>query len=1018
MTRAGRERNRKAEQQGGKDFSWGDCDNDGDLDLAVARYWDATNLVYQNNGDGTFGLLWTSAETDDTGSVGWGDFNGDGVLDLAAGNDLAPHRVYLGSYEDFNFAPTAPTGLSGLFDYDAAFSTITFRWDSGDYDSNGVTETIHYALAVATVPMQVSGDGLRIIYPSSAPTSDISTFTLTWTYGSPLLGNFLRPAYDGDDDKHYMMLTEVPDENNLQMDATYYFRVQAIDAGLRRGPWSAEAEVFTGIADWNSVWNSAETEESVSVVWGDYDKDGDLDLAIGSLGGTNRVYRNDGGGSFAPMWNSAEAESTYSVGWGDFDNDGDLDIVSGNNAKSNRVHRSGGDGTFVTVWSSVETDFTISCTWGDFDNDGDLDFAAGNYGQASRVYRNEADGTFGLIWNAPTAEDTRSVAWGDYDNDGILDLAFGSRNNQSNRVYRSNGNGAFSSVWNSVETEETQSVAWGDYDGDGDLDLASGNDSETNRIYRNKGGGNFEAIWNSPESESTQSLVWGDFDSNGDLDFAVGNINGQVDRAYRNNGGGRFSSFWTSAETEDSYEVAWGDLDGDGDLDLAAANYILTNRVYSGSNIGYNAPPSAPTGLVGVFDYDVDFSTLAFKWDSGDYDSSGDTETIHYQIAVATVPMQVSGDNLTIVYPSSAPTSDSSTFTYTWTGGSPLLGTFLRPAYDANDDKHYVMLSTTPNMGNLKTDTTYYFRVQAIDTGLRRGQWSSEEAVYTGLPSWSSVWNSQEAEDTRGLSWGDFDNDGDLDMAAGTYNMDNRVYRNNGAGTFALVWNSGEGEPSYNILWGDYDNDGDLDMAVGNDGDTNRVYRSEGNGAFISVWNSLETENTQGIAWGDYDNDGDLDLAAANYSFTTNRVYRNNGDGTFTSAWNDVEGDGTFCLDWGDYDNDGDLDLLASNDNPQTDRVYRNDGQAGFVAVWNSANSDNTRGAAWGDFDSDGDLDFAVATVNGSPRTNRVYRNDGGGSFPLIWNSPDDEDSVNVSWGDYDNDGNLDLAVANRNFQV
>ena len=82
-----------------------------------------------------------------------------------------------------------------------------------------------------------------------------------------------------------------------------------------------------------SVWTSDDTDNTTSVVWGDWDGDGDLDLAAGNFNQANRVYSNDGlgqPGSLASVWTSVDSVSTWSVAWGDWDGDGDLDLAAGN----------------------------------------------------------------------------------------------------------------------------------------------------------------------------------------------------------------------------------------------------------------------------------------------------------------------------------------------------------------------------------------------------------------------------------------------------------------------------------------------------------------------------------------------------------------------------------------------------------------------------------------------------------------------------------------------------------------
>ena len=154
-------------------------------------------------------------------------------------------------------------------------------------------------------------------------------------------------------------------------------------------------------------------------------------------------------------------------------------------------------------------------------------------------------------------------------------------------------------------------------------------------------------------------------------------------------------------------------------------------------------------------------------------------------------------------------------------------------------------------------------------------------------------------------------------------------------------------------------------------------------------WSSEDTDSTRQVAWGDWDGDGDLDLAAANNG--ANRVYENTGGIlTTTSVWISSDTDDSFSVAWGDWDGDGDLDLAAGNYRIPN-RVYSNDGLGNsdsLLSVWTSADSDETRSVAWGDWDGDGDLDLAVGNLNGEP--NRIYENDGlGNSNSLVsaWTS-------------------------------
>ena len=274
---------------------------------------------------------------------------------------------------------------------------------------------------------------------------------------------------------------------------------------------------------------------------------------------------------------------------------------------------------------------------------------------------------------------------------------------------------------------------------------------------------------------------------------------------------------------------------------------------------------------------------------------------------------------------------------------------------------------------------------------------------------------------TFAVVWADYDNDGDLDLAVGNGSLQqNTVYVNNGDGTFTEGPGLGK-KRSNAIAWGDFDNDGDLDAAVGNGllgiEDGNRLFINQGGGAFESRAEFGEGQSAS-LVWGDFDNDGDLDLAVGNGGFGyagQNYLYVNNldqGDTTFTERAEFGEGD-TSCLVWGDYDNDGDLDLAVANWDGGQNYLYVNNGDGTFTQEAQFGARD-PNSMAWGDFDNDGDLDLAVGNGDfSSADTNFLYINDGAGSFteePEFGLGSTDA----VAWGDFDNDGDLDLAAGNE----
>src|SRR5512133_69971 len=276
-------------------------------------------------------------------------------------------------------------------------------------------------------------------------------------------------------------------------------------------------------------------------------------------------------------------------------------------------------------------------------------------------------------------------------------------------------------------------------------------------------------------------------------------------------------------------------------------------------------------------------------------------------------------------------------------------------------------------------------------------------------------------------AWGDFDNDGRLDLALSGLTSAEipavLIYRNNGTnfthvpGSFAAVF-------AGNVAWGDYDGDGRLDLLVTGitSASTNgvaitRLYHNDGNGVFTSVSHPFPNCYLGAVAWGDYNNDGRLDViisGATTGGGLVANLWRNEGAGIFTDAGANLPGTDLGFAAWGDYDNDGDLDLLFGGNSNEgwITRIYRNDGgtftdiNAGLLPViWSSA--------ARGDYDNDGKLDAMIIGYDPVAQVpaSRLYRNTGG-AFVNTGLAFHNLYLGTLSLVDYDNDGNLDIVQA------
>ncbi len=287
--------------------------------------------------------------------------------------------------------------------------------------------------------------------------------------------------------------------------------------------------------------------------------------------------------------------------------------------------------------------------------------------------------------------------------------------------------------------------------------------------------------------------------------------------------------------------------------------------------------------------------------------------------------------------------------------------------------------------------------------------------------------------ETHSVSWGDFDNDGNIDLFLSGDGVDNILYHNQGNAVFERL-NAVElqiSALSRGASWGDYDNDGQLDLFIVNDqGADNTLLRNQGDGSFrnVSLTAGIRAGgHSNSASWGDYDRDGLLDIFVAN-DFSVeedNFVHRNLGDGSFRRVDRSIGIEGGFSDlgVWVDYDNDGDVDLFVSNiRNQQRNFLYANDGGGRFLHITSGAlvsDEGRSAGSSWADYDNDGDLDVLVA-FEGFGRS-FIYRNDGESRFTRLDDNNSSHrlsDCLGSAWVDYDNDGDLDLCLVNRSIAL
>ncbi|WP_299537300.1 CRTAC1 family protein [Ulvibacterium sp.] len=294
---------------------------------------------------------------------------------------------------------------------------------------------------------------------------------------------------------------------------------------------------------------------------------------------------------------------------------------------------------------------------------------------------------------------------------------------------------------------------------------------------------------------------------------------------------------------------------------------------------------------------------------------------------------------------------------------------------------------------------------------------------------------------SRGVAIADLDGNGWNDIVVANQVdsvrlLGNTIYFNQGTGFMrSAIAENNINAWSESVHTVDVDNDHDLDIFFTTQfGTFNLLYLNDGKGEFSLGKAGDLTEdrtNSPGACWCDYDRDGDLDVFVVNRDGEDDNLYINNGKGMFrrsvTGPWKDHKGDGRSCA-WGDLNGDGHPDLYVANfvrkEGGQIKAKHRNylylaSGNGNFVEQKKGiavTEENASYGVALIDYDYDHDLDIYVTNVSISDE-NALYRNSGNGFFKKLTESEVTYEihrpSKGQTWGDFNNDGHLDLYIAN-----
>ncbi len=973
--------------------AWGDYDNDGDLDILLTGFTGSSEVskIYRNNGNNTFteqtGISLTGVIG---GNATWGDYDSDGDLDILLTGGASSGRVSKIYRNNGDNTFTEQTSIS--------LTAVAGSSAWGDYDNDGDLDILLTGYSsTGRVSKIYRNNGDNTFTETSITLAGVMSSSVAW--GDYDNDGDLDILLTGDADGVY--ISKIYRNNNL------------IPNTLPAAPSNLSA-VINGedvILSWDKSTDNETSQNGLSynlVIGTASNAVNKLSPMSDRITGYRRII-NLGNTNHRNGWTikGLDLGQTYYWSVQALDN-----CFEGSSFFQEQIFKLSDQFTEQTSISLAGVEYS-NVAWGDYDNDGDLDILlTGDTGSeaVSKIYRNNEDNTF--------TEQTgisligvyhSSAAWGDYDNDGDLDILLTGDSNSGpvSKIYRNNGDNSFTEQTGiSLTGVRLGSVAWGDYDNDGDLDILLTGDTGSepvSKIYRNDRDNTFtEQSGISLTGVYASSLAWGDYDNDGDLDILLTGSTGSgvVSKIFQNYGNNTFTEhtgvFLTGVTNCSS---SWGDYDNDGDLDILLTGWTgssRTSKIYRNNSFTQNTLPASPLNLTSIDNPD---NSVTLSWDK-----STDNETpqngLRYNLVIGTAPNAV--NKL-----------------------SPMSGreTGYRRVIDLGNTNH----NNSWTIKGLNSGQTYYWSVQALDNCFAGSNFSQEQnfKAFGQFTEQTSI--ALTGVYGGSAAWGDYDNDGDLDilLTGNTYpDIISKIYRNNGDNTFTEQTGiSLTGVYYSSVAWGDYDNDGDLDILLtgltGNDA-ISKIYCNNGNNTFTEQTSiALPGVFHSSVAWGDYDNDGDLDilLTGAGTSYIS-KIYRNNGDNTFTEqtsiALTGVVGGSAA---WGDYDNDGDLDILLTGENyfqADISKIYRNNGDNTFTEQTSIALTGvYYSSVAWGDYDNDGDLDILLTGLTtGGSRVSKIYRNDGDNAFAEQASiALDGVINSSVAWGDYDNDGDLDILL-------
>jgi hypothetical protein len=984
----------------------GDFNNDSRLDIVVANNGANNVGVFLGYGDGTFSTQVTYSTESGSGpsSVAVGDFNNDNRLDIVVANTGTNNLgVFLG-YGNGSFFSQATYSTGSGSEPDAI--------SVGDFDNDNRLDIVVGNYGTGNI-------GVFLGYGNSSFSSQTIYSTGTGSNPSSVA------VGDLNDDGHPDIAVANYGTSNVGIFIAY-----------GNDSFTTQMTIST-----------SGPSNPASVVVGDFNDDHRPDIAVANfLSGTLDIFLGYGNGTFF-------SETTYLIGinsqpyWvavGDFNSDSRLDIVVANSLAYNvSIFLGYGNGTFSTqiTYSTGNDSQPYSVAVGDFNNDSRLDIVVANsLADNVGIFLGYGDGTFSsqATYSTGSGSGSYSIAVGDFNDDSRLDIVVANYWTNNIGVFLGYGDGTLSNqtIYSTPQASDPVDAVVGDLNNDGRLDIVVTLPLDaTIIVFLGYGNGTFfrQATYSTGSLSRPYGCALGDVNNDNRLDIAVSDSNTGSVVILLGDGDGSFSNQRSYSTGRYSFlkSVAFSDFNNDSILDIVVANYDTSmidvflgftyiNGVSEGTySTGSSPHPRAVT--LGSFSNDaqLDIAMTNYELDN--------VEILLGDINM-TNPMQMMFSTGALSLPTSIAVGD-------FNSDSELDITV------ANSGTENVGVLFGFGNGSFASQTTYSTGVGSIPQSVTVGDFNNDKKldivvtdsgnnnVLTLLKYNTAAFETQTMYSTGtdsnplSVAVGDLNNDGRLDFVVANGGTDNvGVFLGLGNGTFSSQTRYSTGSGSYPrcITVADFNNDSHLDIVVGNYEDKNiGIFLGFGNGTFSNqtTYSTGINSAPNSITQGDFNNDSRLDIAVSNYVNNSVGIFLGYGDGTFSGVITYSTGSGSNpgAVAVADFNNDSRLDIVVANCGTWNIGIFYGYGDGTFsdMIIYSTGSFSCPVSVVVGNFNNDGQLDIAVA--NSGADNIGVFFGHGNGTFSnqTAFSTGIGSKPYSIAIGDFNNDNQLDIAIAN-----